>query len=115
MIELHLYGKLRQFSDNQNATSASVVSVDWQDGDTVGQVVDRIGIPIEQLGSNVFLNGRYATLESLIHDGDRLGLFPDDMQLLYKWYFAPQTSAGAPSRDSGAPQNTAGASNEVGK
>jgi len=111
MIELHLYGKLRQFSDNQNATSASVVSVDWQDGDTVGQVVDRIGIPIEQLGSNVFLNGRYATLESLIHDGDRLGLFPDDMQLLYKWYFAPQTSAGAPNQDSATPMSC----NEVGK
>jgi len=108
MIAVHLYGKLRQFSENQNATSASVVSVEWQDGDTIGQVVDRLGIPIEQLGSNVFLNGRYANLESLIHDGNRLGLFPDDMQLLYKWYFAP-------SQDSGAPQNTAGASNEVKK
>ena len=111
MIGVHLYGKLRQFSENQNATSTSVVSVEWQDGDTVGQVVDRLGIPIEQLGSNVFLNGRYANLESLIHDGDRLGLFPDDMQLLYKWYFAPQTSAGAPNQDSATPMSC----NEVGK
>jgi len=97
MIELHVYGKLRRFSDNLDATSASIARVEWQTGDTVGTVVERLGIPVEQIGSNVFLNGRYADLESSIHDGDRLGLFPDDMQLLYKWYFAPSNNvSGAP-------------------
>lgn len=107
MIELHVYGKLRQFSGSQDATSASIISVEWQGGDTVGKVVERLGIPVEQIGSNVFLNGRYADLESSIHDGDRLGLFPDDMQLLYKWYFAPSDSvSGAPSRGSGDPSQS---------
>ena len=92
MIEIHLYGKLRRFSDNSDPKSQSVTSVQWQLEDTVSQIIDRLGIPIAELGSNIFLNGRYANLESSVQDGDRLGLFPDDMQLLYKWYFDPTRS-----------------------
>ena len=89
MIHLHLYGKLRRFADERDACSDSIVSVPCRAGDTVEAIVERIGIPREELGSNIFLNGRYATLASPVADGDRLGLFPDDMQLLYKWYFDP--------------------------
>ena len=106
MIDIYVYGKLRQFADSQDPSSASVIPVPWQDDDTVGSVVDRLGIPVEQIGSNVFLNGRYANLESSVQDGDRLGLFPDDMQLLYKWYFAPQDTAGAPNQDSAVPMSS---------
>lgn len=103
MIEVHLYGKLRRFTENQDASSASIAVVAWQANDTVQTIVDRLGIPQNELGSNKFLNGRYATLESSVQDGDRLGLFPDDMQLLYKWYFAPSnSSSGASSQVSGA-------------
>ena len=94
MIEVHLYGKLRRFADNSDPQSQSVAPVQWQLGDTVGQIIDRLGMPIEELGSNIFVNGRYANLESPVQDGDRLGLFPDDMQLLYKWYFDPARSKG---------------------
>jgi len=90
MIHVHLYGKLRRFAVERDARSDSIASVPWRAGDTVGAIVGRIGIPREELGSNIFLNGRYATLESPVADGDRLGLFPDDLQLLYKWYFDPQ-------------------------
>jgi molybdopterin converting factor small subunit len=95
MIEVHLYGKLRQFADDQATTAQSIALVSWQPGDTVGEIIARLGIPQTDLGSNVFLNGRYANLESPVQDGDRLGLFPDDMQLLYKWYFAPSSSSAA--------------------
>jgi hypothetical protein len=105
MIQVHLYGKLRRFSGNQDTTSASIAAVEWRDGDTVGRIVDRLGIPIDQLGSNIFLNGTYATLESSVQDEDRLGLFPDDMQLLYKWYFAPKQTSAAPSPSSGDPKS----------
>ena len=95
MIEVHLYGKLRRFSDNADPKLQSVMLVECQLEDTVGSVVHQIGIPTAELGSNVFLNGRYANLESPVQDGDRLGLFPDDMQLLYKWYFDPASSKDA--------------------
>ena len=112
MIDIHLYGKLRKFADDAATTSQSIASVSWHPGDTVGEIVARVGITRTDLGSNVFLNGRYANLESPVQDGDRLGLFPDDMQLLYKWYFAPQDTAGAPGQNSAAPGQGSRAPNQ---
>ncbi len=87
MIEVHLYGKLRRFSENQDPRRESVIQVPAEDGDTIESVIRRIGIPMSEVGSNIFLNGEYSKLTRRVEDGDRLGLFPDDMQLLYRWYF----------------------------
>lgn len=87
MIEVHLYGKLRRFSDNQNPKQESIVHVPVKDGDTIETIVRRLGIPLAEAGSNIFLNGEYSKLTRPVREGDRLGLFPDDMQLLYKWHF----------------------------
>ncbi len=90
MIKLHLYGSLRRFSRQRSPTAESIAHVTWCLGDNVATVVERAGIPLEELGANLFLNGRYARLDTAVEDGDRLGLFPKDMQLLYKWYFDPE-------------------------
>jgi len=87
MIEVHLYGKLRRFTNNQDPSQDSVIDVPVKTGDTIESIVRRIGMPLEELGSNIFLNGEYSALGRKVSDGDRLGIFPDDMQLLYKWYF----------------------------
>ncbi|MCW4050428.1 MAG: hypothetical protein NWE89_11910 [Candidatus Bathyarchaeota archaeon] len=87
MIEIHLYGKLRRFSEQKSPLQESVVFFDIHDGDSIRSVVERIGISLDELGSNIFLNGEYSGLERPVKDGDRLGLFPNDMQLLYRWYF----------------------------
>jgi len=100
MIDIHLYGKLRHFAEDTAPTAQSVARVSWQRGDTIHEVIDRLGIEHDDLGSNVFLNGRYADLESPVQDGDRIGLFPNDMQLLYKWYFASSQGSRAPNQDS---------------
>jgi len=100
VIHVHLYGKLRRFAEDSTPTSASIAEVAHREGDTVRSVVDRLGIPHDELGSNKFLNGRYADLETPVTDGDRLGLFPDDMQLLYKWYFAPSQGLAEPKQAS---------------
>ncbi|MBC8263201.1 MAG: hypothetical protein H8E47_03650 [Anaerolineales bacterium] len=88
MIEIHLYGKLRRFADDRHPASDSVVHAPVQEGDTIQRVLERLGVPIEEIGSNVFLNWQYSALTREVKDGDRLAVFPDDMQLLYKWYFA---------------------------
>ncbi|MEN6369372.1 MAG: hypothetical protein ABFD77_06700 [Thermotogota bacterium] len=90
MIDVHLYGKLRRFAPGGSPKSDSVVSVPHREGDTVGSVVARLGIPDADLGANLFVDGHYADRHSPVPDGARLGLFPDDMQLLYKWYFQPK-------------------------
>ncbi len=87
MIEVHLYGKLRRFSDNLDPTRDSIVNLPVEEGDTIEDIIRRIGIPNEDIGSNIFLNGEYSALKRRVSDGDRLGVFPDNMQLLYKWYF----------------------------
>ena len=87
MIEVHLYGKLRRFTDNQDPTRDSIIYIPVKKGDTIEEIARRIGIPFEELGSNIFLNGEYSALERKVKDKNRLGIFPDDMQLLYKWHF----------------------------
>ncbi len=82
MIEVHLYGKLRRFTDSQDPTRDSIIYISVQEGDTIEDIIRRIGIPLEALGSNAFLNGEYSALGRKVKDGHRLGLFPDDMQLL---------------------------------
>ena len=91
MIEVHLYGKLRRFTDNQDPSHDSVIYIPVQNGDSIKDIIRRIGIPFEEVGSNIFLNGEYSALGRKVNEGDRLGIFPDDMQLLYKWYFPKAT------------------------
>ncbi len=90
MIEVHLYGKLRRFTDNQDPAEDSIVKVPVQQGGTIGDIIRHIGMPLAEIGNNIFLNGEYSAPERRVNDGDRLGIFPDNMQLLYKWYFNKQ-------------------------
>ncbi len=87
-VEVHLYGKLRRFAKDRDPASDSILRIRSASGETIGALLDRIGIPREELGANLFLNGEYSDLSRPLRPGDRLGVFPDDMQLLYKWYFA---------------------------
>lgn len=87
MVEVHLYGKLRRFTDNQDPSQDSIINIPVSDGDSIENIARRIGIPLEELGSNIFINGEYSALTRKVNDGDRLGIFPDNMQLLYKWHF----------------------------
>ena len=87
MIEVYLYGKLRRFAGEKDVTGDSIVRVSMERGETIEDLLRRIGIPLEEVGSNIFLNHQYSALSRTLKEGDRLALFPDDMQLLYKWYF----------------------------
>ena len=87
-IEIHLYGKLRRFTRNRDPTRDSVVHTPVKKDDTISDLLIRLGIPLKDVGSNIFLNWQYSSLSRRVQEGDRLAVFPDDMQLLYKWYFA---------------------------
>ena len=81
-IEIHLYGKLRRFARNQDPTGDSVVYGQVERDDTISDVLIRLGIPLKEIGSNIFLNYQYSGLNRRVQEGDRLAVFPDDMQLL---------------------------------
>jgi len=99
VIEVHLYGKLRRFTENQSPSRDSVIYVPVGEEDIIEDIVERIGIPDEELGSNIFLNGEYSAKTRQVKAGDRLGIFPDDMQVLYKWYFRKAGGGKARDRD----------------
>lgn len=81
-VEVWLYGKLRRFAPHKEAGSNSVLPVQVKAGESIERVLARLGVPWEEVG-NVFLNGRLALVEQAVVDGDRLGVFPQDMGLLY--------------------------------
>lgn len=82
MIEVHLYGKLRRFTDNLDPTRDSVIHVAAAEGDAIADIIRRIGIPDNEVGPIIFLNGRYSPLSRKVNDGDRLGIFPDNMPMI---------------------------------
>ncbi len=82
MIGVHLYGKLRRFTDNQDPTRNSIVYILVEEGDTIEDIVRCIGISVEEIGSNIFLNGEYSPLGRGVNDRDRLGIFPDNMAMI---------------------------------
>ncbi len=82
MIEVHLYGKLRRFTDNLDPSRDSIIHIAAGKGDSIADIIRRIGIPDNEVGPNLFLNGEYSPQSRKVHNGDRLGLFPDDMPMI---------------------------------
>ena len=56
--------------------------------ESINGIVNRLGIPSSEMSSCIFLNGEYSGLARLVKDSDRLGLFPDNMLLLYRQHFS---------------------------
>jgi molybdopterin converting factor small subunit len=85
MIEIRLFGSLRRFAENPSVTAKSIAWATAEPGDTVADVLRRLGIDPEQEVGQVFVNGRYfyRAREMSVRDGDRLGIFPRNMAMLY--------------------------------
>jgi len=101
MLEIHLYGSLRRYAPDSRPDRESVVRVEPQPKDTVGIMLEQLGISVEQV-YHIFLNGallstkntmaqwlkyqqpgaRARGLDTPVQADDRLGLFPITMGLL---------------------------------
>ena len=86
-VQLHLYGKLRKYTENKNPRKESLMEVQVKEGTSIRGILTSNGIPIDEVGSNIFLNGEYSSIDRPVKSDSRLGVFPDDMNLLYKWHF----------------------------
>ena len=86
MIDIHLYGKLRALAPDSAMDADSTLHVAVNDGDTIADVLARIGIAPEEV-AHLFLNHEYSAMHRRVHDGDRLGIFARDLALLYRQYF----------------------------
>jgi sulfur-carrier protein len=68
-IDLKLFATLQKFAPQ--ASGAHVVEA----GTSVRDLVQQLGIP-ETKAKLIFINSFKATLDSILKDGDRLGIFP---------------------------------------
>lgn len=101
VIELRLFGSLQQYSPEPTSVPGTPLHVPLGDGSTLGQVLDQVGVDIDEV-SNVFVNGRLLPrsiypitlgyqlaadgplspegyLSAPVQQGDRVGIFPRKM------------------------------------
>jgi len=105
MVEIHLYGSLRRYAPDPRPDRESVVHLEPQPEETVGTLLERLGISSAEI-YHVFLNGallstrnsmapwlnyqqvrggapnRDLGLDAPVQDSNRVGLFASDMGLL---------------------------------
>lgn len=79
-VEVWLYGPLARYAGEQSQGSYAELHLDLPAGSTMPQLLERLGIPLEERGIT-FLNGNLAALpgleadrEVVLHDGDRVGI-----------------------------------------
>ena len=51
-------------------------------GDTIGWIAKQIGVPLKEVGNNIFLNGEYLEPAWAVEPGDGRGVSPNGMRLL---------------------------------
>ena len=69
-VKVNLYATLRRY-----AGGAPSVQVEVQPGQTVGQVLDQLGVPTDQTRI-IFVNHRAAGLSQPLQGGEQVGVFP---------------------------------------
>jgi sulfur carrier protein ThiS len=79
-VEVWLYGPMARYAGEASQGSFAQLSLELDEGSTVGDLVHRLGIPAEERGIT-FVNGNLAALPGLqadlnvvLHDGDRVGI-----------------------------------------
>ncbi|NVM02485.1 MAG: hypothetical protein HWN67_09135 [Candidatus Helarchaeota archaeon] len=81
MIETHLYGRFRSLVPGSKSNEDTVLMCDYKEGETFKEFIERLGLKTAELG-DCFINGILAKPTNVLHDGDRVALFPFNMVLL---------------------------------
>lgn len=68
-IDLKLFANLSKYSPREGDR------LPIKPGQTVGDIVEAIGMPAEK-AKLIFINGLKGTLDTPLHGGERVGLFP---------------------------------------
>jgi molybdopterin converting factor small subunit len=69
-ITVSLYAGLRALIGGKRSVGLAL-----EPGQTVGDVLDRLGVPRDQTRI-FFVNSRHAGLSDVLHDGDHVAVFP---------------------------------------
>ena len=72
-IEINLYATLKKYMKNETGCKLSVIAL--EDGTCVKDVIQKLKVPADSV-KLIFINGVHAKVDTILKDGDRLGLFP---------------------------------------
>ena len=103
MVEIHLYGKLRDYSQQPDCNHNCTIMLEPNTGETIAKLLRRLGVPLEEI-NHIFYNAKllasrakaathmgYEQVDASLSDwnldipvntGDRIGLFGSDMAML---------------------------------
>ncbi len=83
-----IFGDLRKKVNDHEITGALPLTIRLESNgiNTIGDILKKYEIDPEET-YHLFVNSKYSSLDKKVHDGDRVGIFPKNMALLYKWYF----------------------------
>jgi sulfur carrier protein ThiS len=73
-IELRLFASLAQYRPDDGGTELAQ-TIEVSEGSTIGSLIDFLGIPPDTV-KIIFINGIHASDADVIHEGDRIGIFP---------------------------------------
>ena len=72
-IEVNLYATLSQYVPDGNKGPTHIVDVPA--GTTVSELLNQLGVPT-QSAKLIFLDGMHSDLDTVLKEGNRLGVFP---------------------------------------
>lgn len=75
VIEVRFFASLRRFTPNE---PSGIISVDIEDGLVVEELLHQMEVDPAPIHS-ILINGKEGTLTTQLDDGDRLELFPPNM------------------------------------
>lgn len=82
MLDIHLFGKFRKLAKNSAVTDDSKLEIEFHEGETIEELLNRLTIPIEEIGE-IFVNHTTHEIDFVIpHDNSRIAIFPLGMHLL---------------------------------
>ncbi|OLS16852.1 MAG: hypothetical protein HeimC2_46000 [Candidatus Heimdallarchaeota archaeon LC_2] len=82
MLDIHLFGKFRKFSENSRPTDNSTLKLQYHEGETVKELLVKIGIEPNNVGE-LLVNFAVAELDTVIpREDSRISIFPTGMVLL---------------------------------
>ena len=87
-ILVKIFGDLRKKIKGYTISNALPLNlhVDSNGIDTIADILNKYAIEKEET-YHLFVNGTYSGFNKKVKNGDRVGIFPKNMSLLYKWYF----------------------------
>ena len=75
-VTIKLNASLRQHG--RGVSNNGILLLEMEENVTAREVVQKLGIPLKKVRM-IMLNGKGATLDSILNDGDRIALFPPEM------------------------------------